>query len=259
MEDQNIYVIDDHDRQQEETLNEPSERDCRNDDSGYVYMVMNAAQVKSSEYETFQVGNTTPTDSEVIKKKDKDVKKTRVWMTIIILLTVLAVFTVIGLTVGALGLRGSSNIAAKETRNYSYLMEEISALKCLLVEMKFETQRNISQLGDRLFSSASRLTNSADSAFSSIRQLSLISVSQLSEIAHQLSISVSSVSTSVNEIRGSAFQNSNSIRLLRRTTIPQLSSAIADLSVSESDIYSLSTSISKLSTSFSTLCTCPKG
>ena len=60
-------------------------------------------------------------------------------MTIIILLTVLAVFTVIGLTVGALGLRGSSNIATKETRNYTYLMEEISALKCLLVEMKFES------------------------------------------------------------------------------------------------------------------------
>ena len=66
MEDQNIYVIDDHDQQQEETLNEPSERDYRNDDSGHVQiilaiMVMNAAQVKSSEYETHQVGNTTPT------------------------------------------------------------------------------------------------------------------------------------------------------------------------------------------------------
>ena len=49
-------------------------------------------------------------------------------MTIIILLTVLAIFTVIALTVGALGLRGSSNITAKETRNYTYLMGEIA--KC---------------------------------------------------------------------------------------------------------------------------------
>ena len=191
--------------------------------SGHVYniMVMNAAQVKSSEYETLQVGNTTVTPTEVIKKKGKNLKKTRVWMTIIILLTVLAaVFMVIALAVDALGLRGSSNIAAKETRNYTYLMEEISALKCLLIEMKFETRRNISQLDDRLFSSASRFTNSADSAFSSICQLSLTSVSQLSEIAHQLSISVSSVSTSVNEIRSSAFQNSNSIRSFTRTTMP---------------------------------------
>ena len=61
-------------------------------------------------------------------------------------------------------------------------MEEISALKCLLVEMKFETRRNISQLDDRLFSSASRLSNSADSAFSSIYTNST-SISQLSEIA----------------------------------------------------------------------------
>ena len=56
-----MYVIDDHDRQQEETLNEPSERDCRIDDSGHVYMVMNVAQIKSSEYETLQVSNTTVT------------------------------------------------------------------------------------------------------------------------------------------------------------------------------------------------------
>jgi hypothetical protein len=49
MEDQNIYTIDDHDQGQEMTLNESSERGCSNDDSGHVYMVMNAAQVKSSE------------------------------------------------------------------------------------------------------------------------------------------------------------------------------------------------------------------
>ena len=74
-----MYVIDDHDRQQEETLNEPSERDCRNDDSGHVYnMVMNVAQIKSSEYETLQVSNTTVTPTDVIKKKGKDLKKTRV-------------------------------------------------------------------------------------------------------------------------------------------------------------------------------------
>ena len=47
MEDQNVYVIDDHDWQQEETLNEPSKRDCRNNNySGHVYMVMNAVQLK---------------------------------------------------------------------------------------------------------------------------------------------------------------------------------------------------------------------
>ena len=72
MEDQNIYVIDDHYQHQQETLNEPFLRDCRNDDSGHVYMVMNAAQVKSSEYETLQVGNTTVTPTVTIKKKGKD-------------------------------------------------------------------------------------------------------------------------------------------------------------------------------------------
>ena len=43
----------------------------------YIYMVMNAAQVKSSEYETLQVGtgNTTVTPTETIKKKGKDLKK----------------------------------------------------------------------------------------------------------------------------------------------------------------------------------------
>ena len=81
---------------------------------------MNAAQVKSSEYETLQVGNTTVAPTETIKKKGKDLKKTRIWMIIIILLTVLAVFTVIALAVGALGLRGNSNIAAKETHSYYY-------------------------------------------------------------------------------------------------------------------------------------------
>jgi hypothetical protein len=214
MEDQNIYTIDDDDQGQEMTANESSERGCSNDDSGHVYMVMNAAQVKSSAYETLQVGNTTPT--EEIKKKGKD-KKTRVWMTIVILLTVLAVFTVLALAVGALGLRETTNTVtvAKETRNYTYLMEEISALKNVLVEMNFETQENISQLNDRFFSS---------------------------------------VSTSIDELQSSASQNSNSIRLLKRTTIPQLSSSISDLSIS--DIYSLSTSIRRLS---STSCACPKG
>ena len=76
------------------------QRDCRNDDSGHVYMVMNAAQVNSSEYETLQVSNTTVTPTEVIKEKGKYLKKARVWMIIIILLTVLAVFTVIALAVG---------------------------------------------------------------------------------------------------------------------------------------------------------------
>ena len=58
MEDQNIYVIDDQDQNQKVTLNKPSERD-RSNDSGQVYMVLNAAQVKNSEYENLQIGNTT--------------------------------------------------------------------------------------------------------------------------------------------------------------------------------------------------------
>ena len=65
MEDQNIYVIDDQDQNQEVTLNKPSERD-RSNDSGQVYMVLNAAQVKNSEYENLQIGNTT---NEVINKQ----------------------------------------------------------------------------------------------------------------------------------------------------------------------------------------------
>jgi predicted PurR-regulated permease PerM len=136
-------------------------------------------------------------------------------MTIVILLTVLAVFTVVALAGGALGLRESTNTVSKEMRNYTYLMEEIFALKNLLVEMNFETQENISQLNDRFFSS---------------------------------------VSTSIDELQSSASQNSNSIRLLKRTTIPRLSSSISDLSIS--DIYSISTSIRRFS---STSCACPRG
>ena len=147
-------------------------------------------------------------------------------------MTVLAVLTFIALAIGSLGLRESINtqfVTAKETRNYTYLMEEISALKSLLAQMNFETRENISQLDDRLSSSAIRLSNSADSAFSSISHLSFTSVSQLSTMADQLSNSVSSVSTSVNQI-------------------------------SISDIYSLSTSASKLSTAIGTSCTtCPRG
>ena len=246
MEDQNIYVIDDQVQNPEVTLNEPS-------DSGGVYMVLNAAQVKSSEYEDLQIGNTT---TEVINKQVKDTTKTRAWITISIILTVLAVITFIALAIGSLGLRGSTGaqfVTMKETQNYTYLMEEISALKSLLVQINFETRENISQLDDRLSSSAMRLSNSADSAFSSISHLSYTSISQLSTMADQLSTSVSSVSTSVNQIYSSA---SISIRSLT-TLVAGLRSTVSKISTS--DIYSLSTSASELSTSIGTICTCPRG
>ena len=280
------YVNDDQDQKQGATLNKSPERDCSND-RGQVYMVLNAAQVKSSEYEDFQTGNIT---TKEIDKQVKDTKKTRVWITISILLTGLAVLTFIALAIGALGLRQSSNtqpIIAERPQNYTYLIEEISALKSLLVETQRnisqlddrlsssghsllmsvsrlsnsadKTQRNISQLDDRLSSSghslsmsASRLSNSADSAFSSIGHLSLTSISHLSAVAHQLSTSVSFVSTSVNQIHSSASSNFISIRLLN-TSISELNSTVPQLS---SSIHSLSTSVNQLFTSIRNRCTC---
>lgn len=233
MEDQNIHVIDDQYQKQATALNESSEIVSSNDMGG-VYMVLNAAQVRSSEYEDLQVGNTTQT--EVIKTQTKDAKKPRVWITISILLTVLAVLTFIALAIGVLGLRGTMNTITKETvKNYTYLMEEISALRSLLVQINSETWKNISLLDDRFYSSASKLSDSADSAFSFIHQLRSTSVIQLSEMAEM--------------IHNSASSNSNSIRLL--------SSRISKLSTSS--IYSLSTSVSKLSRSIGTGCTCQKG
>ena len=120
MEDQNIYVIDDQYQKQETALNESSERVSSNDMGG-VYMVLNAAQVRSSEYEDLQVGNTTQT--EVIKTRTKDAKKPRVWITISILLTVLAVLTFIALAIGVLGLRGTMNTITKETVKKLHLLD----------------------------------------------------------------------------------------------------------------------------------------
>ena len=252
MDDQNIYVLDDQNQGQEVTPNESSERVC-SDDRGQVYMVLNAAQVKSSEYESLQIGDTTQT--EVTKREVKDAKRRRVWITISILLTGLAVFMLIAIAIGALGLRGS--ITSKETRNCTYLMAEISALKSLLIQMSIETQQNVSLLDDRLSSSASELSSSAESAFSSIHQLSFTSLSQLSETADQISTSVSSLSSSVSRIQSSATENFNAIRSLKITNIRTLSSSVASLSTS--DIYSLSTSASELSTSISSSCTCQRG
>ena len=72
------------------------------------------------------------------------------------LLTVLAVITFTALAISVLGFRESSNTqlatdALAETQlNYTYLIEEISALKSLLVQLNSDTQRNISQLDGRL-------------------------------------------------------------------------------------------------------------
>ena len=54
MEDEDSsYVIDDQYRDNGSMLNETTERERSNDNTGQVYMVLNAAQVKNGEYEKF--------------------------------------------------------------------------------------------------------------------------------------------------------------------------------------------------------------
>jgi hypothetical protein len=79
-----------------------------NANSGQVYMVLNAAQVKNGEYKNFQTGNGTVEETDNCKHV-KATKKSKAWITIIILMTVLGVFTFISLAVSALGFRRSSN------------------------------------------------------------------------------------------------------------------------------------------------------
>ena len=222
MDRHNIYAVGDQDQKQR-VKNEQPERDCSND-SGQVYMVLNAAQVKTNTYENLQIGNTT---REEIDKWVEDTKKTRVWITICIFLTVLAVITFIALAVGALGMRSSSNAQlsiAEGARNYTTLMEELSALRNLLTQMNFEIQGNISQLDNRLSSSGSSLSRSV----------------------RRVSNSASSVNSRVNQIRNSASRNSNSINMIR-SSASRISSTVSRLS--SISVRSLSSSVSQLSTS----------
>ena len=222
MNGQNLYDIGGQDQKQG-VKNKQSGRDCSND-SGQVYMVLNAAQVKNSTYENLQIDNTT---SGEINKQVKDAKKTRVWITFcIIFLTILAVIMFIALVIGTLGLRRTSNAElaiAEVAQNYTDLMEEMSALKSFLAQMNFQNQMNISQLDNKLSSSGSSLSTSV----------------------RRLSNSALSVSSRVKQIRTSASRNSNSVRLIR----PSVSSLQSTVSRLTTSVRSLSSSLSRLSTS----------
>lgn len=105
---------------------------------------------------------------------DDLVKKKRGCIAVCIFFTTFGVFVFIALAIGALGLRGSSNAQlaiAKQSQDYTHLMEEISALKSVLSQLNLETKRNISRLSTSVYiasSSISRLSNSVYTASSRV-------------------------------------------------------------------------------------------
>ena len=65
------------------------------------------------------------------------------------------------------GLRGSSNaqfIIARQSQDYTHLIEEISALKSVLSQLKYETNKNISRLSSSAYMAFSRLSTSVYTA-----------------------------------------------------------------------------------------------
>ena len=233
------------------------QRGCTNP----VYTVPNPDLLdKENEYELLQT-NTLPSKKQSPSEQHKNqstnstggtnIKGTKIkrWcIAICILLTAVAVITLVALAVGALSLRGSSSAqmaSAQGAQDYTYLMEEISALKSLLSQLNLETQRNISQLEDKLSSSgyflsvsASRLSTSAYSASSSISRLST-TVSTASSRANlnsysigRLSTSASWLSTSLYTASSRAYQNSYSISWISFYRISTLSTSVSRLSTS---------------------------
>ena len=232
------------------------QRGCTNP----VYTVANPDLLdKENEYELLQT-NTLPSKKQSPSEQhtnqstnstggtNRCIEKKRWCIAICILMTVVAVITLAALAVGALSLRGSSNAqlaSAQGAQDYTYLMEEISALKSLLSQLNLETQQNISQLNDKLsFSgyalsvSASRLSTSAYSASSSIRRLST-TLYTASSRAYWNSYSVSRLSTSATRLSTSlytassrAYWNSYSVSRISFYTVSTLSTSVSRLSSS---------------------------
>ena len=240
-----------------------------------MYMVPNAAQLdEENEYEELQISTAPISKKQSANKQrnhacqsadvgaDDRVKKKRWCIVICMLITVFAVITLIALAVGALSLKGNFDVPTEESDsvNYTYIMDEISALKNLLVQLNTDTQRNISQLDDQLSSSASSLStsvrglsSSASLASSSVSQLSFTSCGHLSLSASQLSTSAYSLAVSYT-----AHLNSYSIWSISVHSVLNYDLSPSVSLLNYSSIYQLSTSVSSLSLSVSQLSTSSK-
>ena len=205
-------------------------------------MVPNAAQFyKENEYEQQRQISTLPASqkqspsgphaSQRILTNGR-VNKRRGCITVCVFLTVLAVLTLTALAIGSLSFRASSNVQfaiADASQNYTYLMEEISAVKSLLSQLNLETERNISELDDKISSSGYSLS---------------VSVSRLSTSAHSASLSINFVGSlphAVYTVSSRAYWNSYSISWLSTS-----------LYTASSRVYWNSYSVSRLSTSLNT-------
>ena len=187
--------------------------------------------------------------------QDKCIQKNRGCIAICIIMTVVAIITLAALAIGALSLRGSSTAqlaSVQRAQDYTHLLEEMSTLKSLVRQLNINTQQNISQLDDRLSSSAysfsmsaSNLSTSAYLASSSISQLST-SVYTASSRASLNSYSVSRLSTSASWLSTSLYTASS------RASWNSYSLSV----MSTYTVYPLSTSVSQLSTSLARCTSC---
>ena len=102
-------------------------------------------------------------NAEVTATDDLVKKKRPGCIAVCIVLTTFGVIVFVALAVGALGLRGSSNaqfVIARQSQDYTHLMEEISALKSVLSQLKYETNKNISRLSSSAYMAFSQLSTS---------------------------------------------------------------------------------------------------
>ena len=294
MEERNVYeTVGSRNQQGARNEHEQQTRYC----DGKIYMVPNAAMFDDeSQYEELQISTCPPVASKkkpvVVPPKQrtsqsvdsvthqntvtstvgnnniKGTQKRRGSGCIVIgmLLTVLAVFIIVTLAIGALSFRGSSraqialDALEEDTQNHtSYLLDEIQTLNSQLDQLRADTQSNISHLLNQLANqhqemiSVSRLLNSKfnSQVTYSIRQLSSSVSSQVRRITtsvSQLSRSASKVSTSVRQLSNSASQLSRSASQAS-TSVSRLSTSASSISTS---VYSVSSSASRQSRSTST-------
>ena len=184
--------------------------------------------------------------------QDKCIRKKRGCIAICIIMTVVAIITLAALAVGALSLRGSSTAqlaSVQRAQDYSHLLEEMSALKRLVSQLNINTQRNISQLDDRLSSSAYSLSLSANNLSTS----AYLAISRLSTSVYTASLMASWNSYSVSRLSTSASRMSASLS----TASYRASLNLYSLSVmSVSTVRPLSTSVYQLSTSLARCTSC---
>lgn len=222
--------------------------DTLDKDNEYAALQTNTLESKKQSPSEHHTDQNTVTVADGVREKDvnKGIGGKRGCIAICILMTVVAVITLVALAIGALSLRGTSDAqieSAQASQEYTHLMEEISTLKSFINQLNLETQQNISQLDDKLSSSgysfsisASRLSTSAFSASSSIRQLST-SASTASVSAYlnfhsasRLSSSASRLSTSLFIASSRASRNSYSVSWMSHYSVSRLSTSVSRLS-----------------------------